>query len=128
MTKPSGVQEERSRGADKKSNLSPWCHRNQLLSSFISRTIIWASLVCLILVSGTVSRHKAVNSGGGVCVWGGSPSFHSTCERLQRVDRRGGAARGRLRGGLQPGDEDQRQDEREHPRPGRRYPAGAQRN
>lgn len=60
------------------SNLSPWCHRNQLLSSFISRTIIWASLLCLILVSGTVSSHKAVNSGGGVCVWGGSPSFHST--------------------------------------------------
>ena len=59
--------------ADKKSNLSPWCHLNQLLSSFISRTIIWASLVCLILVSGTVSRHKAVNSGGGgVCVWGGA--------------------------------------------------------
>ena len=56
--------------ADKKSNLSPWCLLNQLLSSFISRTIIWASLVCLILVSGTVSRHKAVNIGGGVCVGG----------------------------------------------------------
>ena len=36
------------------------------------RSIIWASLVCLILVSGTVSSHKAVNSGGGVCVWGSS--------------------------------------------------------
>ena len=72
---PEGVQEERSRGGDKKSNLSPWCHRNQLLSSFISRTIIWASLLCLILVSGTVSRHKAVNSGGGGSVGGGEPFF-----------------------------------------------------
>ena len=52
---------------DKKSNLSPWCHPNQLLTSFISWTTIWSYLVCLILVSGTVSSHKAVNSGG----WGG---------------------------------------------------------
>ena len=50
----------------------------QLLSSFISRTLIWASLVCLIRVSRTVSSNKAVNGGGGECVWGGSPSFHST--------------------------------------------------
>ena len=52
---------------DKKSNLSPWCHPNQLLTSFISWTTIWSYLVCLILVSGTVSSHKAVHSGG----WGG---------------------------------------------------------
>ena len=52
---------------DKKSNLSPWCHPNQLLTSFISWTTIWSYLVCLILVLGTVSSHKAVNSGG----WGG---------------------------------------------------------
>ena len=52
---------------DKKSNFSPWCHPNQLLTSFISWTTIWAYLVCLILVSGPVSSHKAVNSGG----WGG---------------------------------------------------------
>ena len=76
MMNPEGLQEERSRGGDKKSNLSPWCHLNQLLSSFTSQTTIWAYLVCLILVLGTVSSHKAVNSGGGMC--GGSPSFHST--------------------------------------------------
>ena len=55
----------------KKSNLSPWCHPNQLLTSFISWTTIWSYLVCLILVSGTVSSHKAVNSGG----WGGGLSW-----------------------------------------------------
>ena len=65
MMNPEGLQEERSSGGDKKSNLSPWCHLNQLLSSFISWTTIWAYLVCLILVSGTVSSHKAVNSGQG---------------------------------------------------------------
>ena len=73
----------KSRVADKKSNLSPWYHLNQLLSSFISRPTIWASLVCLILVLGTISSHKAVNSGGGMC--GGSPSFHFTWDPVDNA-------------------------------------------
>ena len=51
---------------------------SDLNSSTYQTYYIVEILKACVLVSGTVSRHKAVNSGGGVCVWGGSPSFHST--------------------------------------------------
>ena len=70
----------KSRVADKKSNLSPWYHLNQLLSSFISRTIIGLLWFVWFLFWGPFLFTRLWTEGGvgRLCGGGGSPSFLST--------------------------------------------------